>query len=152
MFSTVWFWLIFGLCLIFIELMVPGLVVIFLGIGALFIALLLWLGVLKTWISSFTAWFISSLAFLILLRGVFKKYLPGEVTKNYIDEDDDAFGSVVDVIETVTSENNDGRIKFRGTSWTAKCIEGEIKTGEKAKIIYRDDMVWIVEPYDQLTV
>ncbi len=150
--SAIWFWLIFGLCLIFIELLIPGLVVIFLGIGALFIALLQWLGFLETWIASFTAWFISSLAFLILLRGVFKKFLPGEVTKDYIDEDEDAFGSVVDVIETVTSENNDGRIKFRGTSWTAKCMDGEIRTGGKAKIIYRDDMVWIVEPYDQIAV
>lgn len=148
--DTILFWIIMGLCLIFLEFLVPGLVVIFLGLGALFVALLQWSGILESWTTSFATWFGSSFAFLILLRSIFRKFLPSEVTKDYSDEDDEAFGAIVDVLETVNSHNNEGRIKFSGTTWSAQCIEGEIKVGQKAKIVYRNDLAWVIEPYDHL--
>ena len=49
------------------ELLVPGLVVVFLGLGAMLVALGRWLNLLAGEISSFTAWFIISLA---LVAGV----------------------------------------------------------------------------------
>lgn len=145
--STVWFWIVLGFALIVLELFIPGLVVIFLGAGALIVAFLQWIGLLESWPASISAWIGSSVLFLVFLRGLCKKFLPGEVSKGNVDEDDEAFGAVVDVMDTVRSDNAEGRIKFRGTTWSAKCIEGKIKAGEKAKIVYRDNMTWIVEQY-----
>ncbi len=150
--NTILFWIIMGLSLIFLEFLVPGLVVIFLGFGALFVALLQWSGILESWTTSLATWFASSFAFLIFLRSIFKKFLPGEVTKDYSDEDDEAFGAIVDVLETVNSDNNEGRIKFSGTTWSAQCIEGNIKAGQKAKIVYRNDLAWVIEPYEHVPV
>jgi len=148
--DATWFWLILGFVLIFLEFFVPGLVVVFLGAGALFVAFLQFLGVFDSWISSIGVWFGSSFLIMLCLRGLLVKYLPGDVSKEFADEDEEAFGMVVDVLDTVTDHNNEGRIKFRGTTWSARCIENEIKPGEKAKIIFRDNMVWIVEQYFQL--
>ena len=49
-------WLIIGLVLIFLEFLLPGLVVIFLGLGAFAVALLQYSGFLETVTSSITAW------------------------------------------------------------------------------------------------
>lgn len=148
--DATWFWLILGTVLILLEFFVPGLVVVFFGAGAFVVALLQWLGILDSWISSISAWFGSSFVIMMCLRGLLTKYLPGDISREFADEDEDAFGMIVDVLDTVTDHNNEGRIRFRGTTWSARCMEGEIKPGEKAKIIFRDNMVWIVEQYFQL--
>lgn len=143
-----WIWLGGGFALMLMELLLPGLVVIWLGLGAVLVAGLRWLGIIEGLTPSFMVWFISSLSFLIFLRRFFTKYLPGEVTANYSDEDRDAFGAIVEIVESVTSGSDQGRIKYGGTTWSASCIEGEIKVGQKARITARDNLVWIVEPLE----
>lgn len=145
--DTTLFWLILGIVLIVLEFFIPGLVVVFLGAGAIIVGLLQALGILDSWITSIAAWFGSSFLFMISLRGVLKKYLPGDVSKDCIDEDEEAYGMIVEVLDTVSDHTNDGRIKFRGTTWSARCIDGEIEPGRRAKIVLRDHMVWIVEQH-----
>ena len=50
------------------------------------------------------------------------------------------------VLELVASGNSDGRIRHRGSSWPATCLEGSIPEGKKARLLYRDNLVWFVEP------
>lgn len=64
------------------------------------------------------------------------------------DEDLEAVGSVVEVVESVTSSDQKGRVRFGGTTWPAISKEGTIPKGKKAKLILRDNLVWTVEPYD----
>lgn len=130
------------------EIVIPGMITIFLGIAAVLVAFGYKTGLLEGILSGFTAWFITSLLSIFVIREMAKKLLPGESTYKHVDEDVDAYGSIVEVIEDIKIENNDGRIKFRGTTWQATTTAKRIPAGEKARIVARDNLVWIVEPYE----
>ena len=142
-------WIVAGVVLMLLELLVPGAVLVFLGAGALIVALLVWLGLLSSWVSAITTWFIASLALLLGLRGLVLRLVPGETETQSTDEELDVFGQIVEVIEAVGPEPG-GRIRFRGTTWDALCLEQTIPAGSKARIVLREDLAWIVDPADVL--
>ena len=144
----IWFWIVLGIVLIVLELVLPGAVVVFLGFGALVVAVALYLGLIEGWISAFTLWFISSLLLIIALRSLLQRFMPeGEVDRQSTDEDLDAYGSVVEVTEAMSPEQA-GRIHFRGTTWPAICYESALAPGQKGKIIHRENLLWVIEPCD----
>ena len=145
----IWFWLILGVVLILLELVLPGAVVVFVGFGALMVALALYLGMVAGWTSAFTLWFISSPLLIIILRSFLQRYMPkGESQRQSTDEDLDAYGALLTVAEAM-SPDQAGRIHFRGTTWPGICYEKALQSGEKAKIIHRENLLWVVEPYRQ---
>ena len=144
--TITWIWLAVGALLMLSEFLLPGLVAVFLGAGAVLVALGRWLNFLEGAMSSFTAWFILSLALIILLRQFLARFIPAEIIVQSTEEDLDAQGTLVAVLELVVSENTDGRIRHRGSSWPATCLEGSIPAGKKARLLYRDNLVWVVEP------
>ncbi len=144
-----WIWLIGGVLLIVIELFLPHFVVIFFGVAAILVAILQWIGLLHDFTTSLAVWFILSVVFLITLRRLLKRFLPSESSYGITDEDTDAAGETVEVLSPVGTETQ-GRIRFRGTSWPAICKERALEPGEKAKLLYRDNLVWIVEPLHAL--
>ena len=64
-----------------------------------------------------------------------------------IEEDTDAYGKVVKVVKTIYENNTHGRICFQGTTWPAVSEKGTISKGKKAKLIYSENINWVVEPY-----
>jgi membrane protein implicated in regulation of membrane protease activity len=144
--SPTLFFLVLGILLVVAEVVVPGLVVSFLGAAALLVAGALALGWVGGWAHAFTAWFITSLVMVIGVRSAFTRFLPGQAVKQLTDEDLDAFGEVVEVLEPVSSRG--GRIRFRGSTWAAQSLQDILPAGAKAKIVARDNLVWIVEPLD----
>jgi inner membrane protein len=64
------------------------------------------------------------------------------------DEDVDAYGHIVEVIEPVSPDDHKGRIAFRGSTWTATSATEPIPAGARARVVYRDNITWVVEPYD----
>lgn len=145
----VWFWSILGIVLIVLELLVPGLITVFLGAGALVTAAALKLGLIEGWFQACLVWLGSSLGFVVMLRRVLMKYFGGKTEKVSTDEDLAAFGEVVEVVERI-SIDEEGRIKFRDTTWRAKSLGPTIEPGQEALIVYRDHLVWMVEPYEGL--
>lgn len=144
--DTAQYWLMFGITLMILELVIPGLVVIFLGMAACLVSAAVYLGLVEGWMQNTTAWFVCSLVLIILLRGVFQKLAPGEEEVGDVDEDKDAIGTVVEVVETVLTDSTKGRIKFRGTTWEAVSKTTKIEVGRKAKLVERRDLVWYVIP------
>ena len=139
-------WIIAGIVLLVLELVVPGLVLVFLGAGALLVALLVWLGVVESWTAAITTWFVSSLILLVGLRSFFYRLMPGEAEQGAsTDEDADAFGEIVEVAEAIAPDAP-GRIRYRGTTWEAACYSETLEAGSKARIVYRENLVWVVEP------
>jgi hypothetical protein len=59
-----------------------------------------------------------------------------------------ALGQVVEVVRTC-SEGEEGRIRWEGTLWRAQTLGGRIDAGQQARLMYRDNLVWVVEPYDE---
>ena len=146
--AITWLWLLGGIILLASELLLPGLVAMFLGLGALVVALLRWLGLIDSLAYSFTAWFVSSLAFIVFLRSTLQRFVPSETSFTPLEEDSDLFGAVAEVVETVSSSHTDGRISFRGTTWPATSDAAEIPTGAKVTILFRDNLGWRVQPSD----
>jgi membrane protein implicated in regulation of membrane protease activity len=142
-------WIIAGAVLIVLELIVPGMVLVFLGAGALLVAFFVWLGLIQTWVMSITAWFISSLVLLLVLRNFFQRFMSGDTEKQPTDEDFAAYGKVVDVVEAI-GPDKEGRIHYRGTSWPAACYDHTFEAGTKVQIVCRENLLWIVEPVNPL--
>lgn len=139
-----------GIVLMIIETFVPGGVSFFLGLSGVVVGFLRWLGVLADPVTSIITWLFSSVALILAMRPLLKKYWGGESSYKLANEDVEAMDQIVDVIEPINAEDNSGRVRFQGISWQAKTLEGKIPAGSKAKIRYRDNVTWIVEPLDEL--
>ena len=146
--TMTWLWLLAGILLVVSELFLPGLVAVFLGLGAMLVALLRWLGLIDSLAYSFTAWFVSSLALLVVVRSTLQRFMPSETSFTPLEEDVDLFGAVAEVVETVSPDHKDGRISFQGTTWPATSDAAEIRPGAKVTILYRENLGWRVQPCD----
>ena len=141
------YWVVGGVILLLAEIVVPGMVLGFLGAAALMVAGLLWLGVIEGPVAALTTWFIGSIVLLVALRGMFQRLMPGDVEVQSTDEDLDAYGSVVEVAETIP-KGETGRIRFHGSTWTAICYERTLEAGSRARLVTRDGIGWVVEPME----
>ncbi|MDQ2076252.1 NfeD family protein [Marinimicrobium sp. ABcell2] len=142
-------WFIAGAVLMLLELVIPGGIVIFLGIGAVLVSFLLYTGVIDGWLQAFTVWFIGSLVLVFALRGLVQKLIPAQVERGKTDEDLDAYDQVAVVAERIPAQG-EGRINFRGSTWAARCHQPdlEVEAGTQVRVVLRENLVWLVEPVD----
>jgi hypothetical protein len=138
-------WLGSGIFLMAIEFLVPGLVMVFVGLGALTVALGMQLGYIDEIPQQFTTFFISSIIYLLTLRFLVLRFVPSVTRKANIDEDEEVMGSIVEIVAEITS-GEFGRVEHSGSSWQARA-EGDqtILKGEQVKIIGRENITWIVQ-------
>jgi len=150
-FATIW--LVGGVALMLAELALPGGVVGFMGLGASVVALLLFLGAIHGPAQAFAAWFIGSVALLFGLRGFTQRFLGATVSRTSTNEDLDAYDQVVEVAETIPADG-EGRVHFRGTTWKARShgVDRVLPKGSKARLIARENLVWVVEAADEGSV
>lgn len=144
-----WLFLGGGLFLMLLETFIPGGVSFFLGLSGLFVGLLRYLGLLASPSLSIAIWLVSSVALVIAFRPLLKKYWGGQSSFKLADEDFEAMDQIVEVTEPVNAFDNSGRIRYQGISWQARSDQGELEAGTKAKIKYRDNLTWVVEPADE---
>ena len=138
-------WLGSGIFLMAIEFLVPGLVMVFVGLGALTVALGMHLGYIDGVLQQFTTFFISSIIYLLTLRFLVLRFFTSVTRKENIDEDEEVMGSIVELVADINS-GEFGRVEHSGSSWQARA-EGDqtILKGEQVKIIGRDNITWIVQ-------
>ena len=138
-------WLGSGIFLMAIEFLVPGLVLVFVGLGALTVALGMQLGYIDEIPQQFTTFFISSIIYLLTLRFLVLRFVPSVTRKANIDEDEEVMGSIVELVADINS-GEFGRVEHSGSSWQARA-EGDqtILKGEQVKIIGRENITWIVQ-------
>lgn len=142
-----WAFVVGGFLLMAVETVVPGGVAGFLGVGGLVIAGLRALGLLLDPWTAIITWVFLSVGLTIALRPLAMRFVQGEISLALTDEDAEAMGEIVTVIEEV-GEEDPGRIRYRGASWDARTVEGRLPKGAQAKLLYRDNLTWIVEPAD----
>lgn len=148
--TLTWIFLIGGLALMILEALLPGGVSFFLGISGLLVGILRFFNIIVDPGISVLTWLAASIGFIVLMRPLLMKYWGGESSFKIADEDFEAMEQIVEVVEPVNAENNSGRIRFQGISWQARTIEGNLPVGSKAKIKYRDNVTWVVEPLEEL--
>jgi len=138
-------WLGSGIFLMAIEFLIPGLVMVFVGLGALTVALGMHLGYIDEIVQQFITFFISSIIYLLTLRFLVLRFVPSVTRKENIDEDEEVIGSIVELVADINS-GEFGRVEHSGSTWQARA-EGDqtILKGEQVKIIGRDNISWIVQ-------
>jgi len=138
-------WLGFGVFCVVGEFLLPGLVMVFVGMGALTVALGMHLELINSIPNQFIVFFVSSLLYLLTLRFLVLRLVPTSTRKEDIDEDNQVIGSLVEVVEDI-SKRKIVRIKHSDSTWQARTEdEVTILKGEKVKVIGRDNITWIVQ-------
>ena len=138
-------WLGSGIFLIAIEFLVPGLVLVFVGLGSLTVVFGMHFGYIDGILQQFITFFISSIIYVFTLRFLVLRFVPSVTRKENIDEDEEVMGSIVEGVADINS-GEFGRVEHSGSSWQARA-EGDqtILKGEQVKIIGRDNITWIVQ-------
>lgn len=136
-------WICSGVVLVVLEFLIPGAIMIFVGAAAMIVGGLLKFGLLEGAMESFLAVILISLFLLLVLRTFFLRYLEGDTSVQNVNEDRDAFGTIVEVSEDITPYR-EGRVQFRGAGWQARS-DSELSKGSKAVITGRDGQTWIVK-------
>jgi membrane protein implicated in regulation of membrane protease activity len=145
MFGPWFWWAIAGLVLIGAETFIPGLAVIFFGLGAVVTSLL-------CLVPPFAAspalqaivWTLSSLASLALLRKTLMRLLKGSVFYRIPEEEvDSLLGELALVSERIRPEEP-GRVRFRGTSWKAIAYMESFEPGDEVRIMSREGLALVV--------
>lgn len=140
--SPVLLWFVLGTALLIIELFVPGIVLVFFGIGAWLVALATYFQVTSSIESQLLLFAISSTVLLVGLRRFIKAQLSGYVS-NVQDPSrnlDEFIGREVTVLHHVAPGKHDGQVEFKGTVWGAVSDE-HIKKDETAFIESVDGIV-----------
>lgn len=139
-------WFSIGVILILLEFMVPGVILVFFGIGAVLTAALTWLGILPgpTWQLIFFC--VCSLGLLFGLRRYFGKFFKGDVAgEEDYSESREYAGQRARVTTTISPNSPDGRIQFEGTEWKAVSYR-YIAEGEIVEIVEKTNITFTVKP------
>ena len=139
-----WIFLVGGLLLMGLEAVLPGGVWFFLGLGGVVVSVLAFLDVVTSPGWALGLWLAASAVLTLGLRPLARRYFGGATSSKIPDEDLEAMDQEVPVLDDVTSTS--GRIRFRGAVWQARMSEGTLPAGSKARLKYRDNLTWIVEP------
>lgn len=141
--SQTLFWSILAVICLLAEIVVPGAVLGFIGVAAALVGIAEYWGWIEGWVPSLTLFFMSSLFLVLVVRTFFLRLFPGDIKVENVDEDEDARGALVEVLEDITPAKH-GRVRFRDSTWEAESEETLIQ-GEKAVIIARSGSIWIVQ-------
>ncbi len=131
-------WLMVGVMLFILELMLPGFVLFFFGLGAWITAIASWLWPIE--LSGQLAIFItSSLLSLVALRGGISRIFLGKRTDSDIDTPLAREGEVAKVLVTIAPPA-EGKIRYSGSSWRATAGE-RIEAGEMVAIVRQEGLI-----------
>ncbi len=136
-------WFLIGLFFALLELMVPGLVLIFFGIGAWLAALLTLILDVSVGVQIFT-FALASVLSLIFLRSWFKKRF-FQSSLNGSDSDDDELKGKTAKVESAIEPGIPGKVMFNGTLWSAES-DSNITVGQQVEIIDKRSITLIVKP------
>ena len=136
-------WMSIGVVMILLEFILPGGIIVFLGIAAMAVGLGVYMGWITSLTSALLTWFISSIFLMLFLRSIFIKYFEGDSTIQNVDEDVDLMGTLVEIVEEVLP-HKEGRVKLRDSTWVARSDE-ELKEGSNAVVSGRDGNILIIK-------
>jgi membrane protein implicated in regulation of membrane protease activity len=135
------FWFLLGIALLVIELIMPGFVVIFFGIGAIITAGVSYAGLTDNTAVQIVIFIVSSVISLLLFRRKWSESFKGKVARKMKagESIDDISGQKAIVKEDIIPSKLQGKIEFNGTLWEVEC-DDEIKAGEIVEITERKNV------------
>ncbi len=142
-YSLIWF--IIGIVLLFAELIMPGFIIFFFGIGGLVTALAVYLFNIESVVIQIIIFIVSSLLSLVLLRKFFSKLFHGKLGGEKLE--DEFLGKKAIVIREIKPNSLKGKIEFNGTLWEADS-DFYIDKDAVVEITGRRDLTLIVKPVE----
>lgn len=136
-------WFIIGLILFLLELVMPGFVIFFFGVGAWITALLCLISDPGINLQVIVFAVTSVLALVALRKVIQKKLYFARDGQAEIIEDEFTNREAVALVSFTRGE--EGKVEFKGTTWKAES-ELPVKEGEKVIIRSKDNFKLIVEP------
>jgi len=145
--NPIFIWAVIGVVLMLAEIIIPGGIVILLGGASLVVASALAVGLVEGIVQALTLWFITSIVLLLSFRRVTQKLVGGDAHVDDTDEELAIFNQIALVKEAIGPAQKQGRVEFQGTEWSALGDGTEIAAGTQVKIICRENIALVVEPY-----
>ncbi|TLX76088.1 NfeD family protein [Labilibacter sediminis] len=134
-------WFIAGVILLLLEFAIPGVFILFFGVGAIITSICTYLFEPSLGVQ-FLIFSLTSVLSLIFLRSVIlKKLNRNKVTE---DPDEEFVGGIGQCIADI-SPDSEGKVEFKGTNWNASSKVG-ISSGAKVKIVNKVGLCLEVEP------
>jgi len=136
-------WFLIGLGFLLLEFMLPGLLVLFFGIGSWITSLgsLLFNLDLNEQLLLFVS---TSILSLLLLRKYLKKMFVGKGELGR-DEAIEEFIGKKAVVEESFDKSRRGKVSFKGTSWEAE-TEESVNSGDMVEIVGKESILLKVKP------
>ena len=139
-------WFLIGLVFMLMEFILPGLIVLFFGIGA-------WITALCTVLfdlnlnAQLIVFIATSILSLLFLRKYFKRIFVGKEEKA-VDEILEEFVGKTVIAEVDCNKGRIGMVTFKGSRWEAMS-ESDVKKGDHLKIVGKESIKLLVEPLDK---
>lgn len=143
--SPVLIWFALGLGLVLLEFVVPGVVLVFFGLAAWIVTLLVWIGVLESPPAQLAVFMITSLLLLFGCRRFVKKWFVGDSQVDAPDGIEDILGKHVTVIADIPGGPATGTVELKGAEWSARS-DAPLERGSLATVKERDGLVLVVQP------
>ncbi|MBN1290407.1 MAG: NfeD family protein [Candidatus Latescibacteria bacterium] len=139
-------WFIVGFLFLILEFMIPGVLVVFFGVGAWIVCILLFFIDISL-NAQLTVFLLTSVISLVVLRKYIKNRVFGKKVGQSKQTDiiDDFTGQKA-VADTHITPQKPGKVIFRGTEWNAES-EFDIHKGAQVTIIDNDSLTLKVKPY-----
>jgi len=137
------FWFLIGLVLFLLELVVPGFVIFFFGVGAWVTALVCLIATPGTNLQIIIFAITSVLSLIALRRIIQKKFFYNK--ENLSAEVEDEFTGKEGIATVDFTSENKGKVEFRGTTWKAESTS-PIKEGQTVIVVEKVNFTLIVEP------
>jgi membrane protein implicated in regulation of membrane protease activity len=136
-------WFILGLIFFLLELVLPGFVIFFFGVGAWITALLCLLAQPGTNLQIIIFAVTSVLSLIALRKIIQRKFFYSKV--DHSSEVEDEFTGKEAVAAVNFGSDKKGKVEFKGTTWAAES-ESDIKKGQTVIILEKESFKLIVEP------
>jgi membrane protein implicated in regulation of membrane protease activity len=132
-------WFLIGLLLLLAEFAIPGLVIVFFGIGAWIVAVTCLVATpsINVQLGIFIG---ASVLSLVLLRSWLKGLFVGHVTgQQDLTQDLNEFVGEQAVVTQAIAAHRPGKVELHGTHWTAEA-DGEIAEGAAVEIVAKENL------------
>ncbi|NWK55203.1 NfeD family protein [Verrucomicrobiaceae bacterium N1E253] len=137
-------WFIAGLVLILLEFVIPGVVIIFFGLGAWMVSIGLWLGLIDSVAAQCMVFSTSSLLMLFVLRRYVSSWFVGGSWNGGSNVDEEFVGKSVRVVHAIGGGDNPGKVELKGAEWVAFADQA-MDVGTHATVVKRDGIHLMVE-------
>jgi len=136
-------WIIIGILCIILEFFLPGAVIVFLGISAIVVGLLLKIGLPTAGGLPFLVFMVLSAAQIIFLRRWVKNWFTGRSMNSEDASMEEFVGKEATVVKGFENNSTKGTVMFKGANWNA-VSETALKAGDEVIIEKQEGIVLYV--------